>query len=204
MAVTFAVAGWVSDVIEAIGYLGLVLLMLVENLFPPIPSELILPFAGYEAATGEMQLVPAIGAATLGSVLGALILYAGGSTGGRAAILRWRRVLRISERDLDRAERWFDKHGWAVVLGARVVPLARSVVSVPAGTMRMGVLRFTVLTALGSGIWNTVLIGAGWTLGHNWDAISGPIGVAGKVVLALLVLALVALAVVWWRRPRPT
>jgi membrane protein DedA with SNARE-associated domain len=202
--VTFAVTGWVSDVIEAIGYLGLVLLMLVENLFPPIPSELILPFAGYEAATGAMQLVPAVAAATLGSVLGALVLYVAGSTGGRAAILKWRRVLRISERDLDRAERWFDKHGWAVVLGARVVPLARSVVSVPAGTMRMGVLRFTLLTALGSGIWNTVLIGAGWMLGHNWEAVSGPVSAAGKVVLVLLVLALAALAVVWWRRPRPT
>jgi len=171
------------DALVGAGYAGLIAIMIVENLFPPIPSEIVLPLAGYEVARGELTYAGTVAAATLGSLVGALLLYALGRWGGRPAIARWGRLLRIGPDELARAESWFGRWGDWVVLGARLVPGARSVVSIPAGTMQMPVWRFAALTTLGSLAWNAVLIGAGWALGDNWDAISGWIGGASKVVL---------------------
>jgi membrane protein DedA with SNARE-associated domain len=178
------------DALETAGYGGLIAVMIVENLVPPIPSELVLPLAGYEVSRGELTFVATVAAATLGSLVGALILYAIGRWGGRPAIDRWGRRLHVGPQQIDRAETWFARWGDWVVLGARLVPGARSVVSIPAGTMRMGVARFTALTTLGSAIWNTVLIGAGWALGDNWEAMTGWVGSASKVVLVVAVLAI--------------
>lgn len=181
------------DALVSAGYAGLIAVMIVENLFPPIPSELVLPLAGYEVSRGELTFVATVAAATLGSLAGALILYALGRWGGRPAIERWGRRMRVGPKELDRAEVWFARWGDWVVLGARLVPGARSVVSIPAGTMRMGVWRFAALTTLGSAVWNSVLIGAGWALGDNWDAISGWVGGASKVVLVAAVLGVAGL-----------
>ena len=177
------------DALTKAGYGGLTAVMIVENLFPPIPSEIVLPLAGYEVSRGELTFLATVAAATLGSLLGALILYALGRWGGRAAIGRWGRRLRVGPEQLDRAEDWFSRWGDWVVLGARLVPGARSVVSIPAGTMRMSVGRFIALTTLGSAIWNAVLIGAGWALGDNWEAISGWVGGTSKVLLVIAVVA---------------
>ncbi len=117
------------------------------------------------------------------------MLYGLGRWGGRALVLRYGGWLRVSEVDIDRAEGWFAQHGDLVVLGARVVPFARSVVSVPAGTSRMPLLRFTVLTTIGSAVWNAVLIGAGYALGANWDRVRGWIGSYSDVVLVVVVAA---------------
>jgi len=181
------------DALVSAGYAGLIAVMIVENLFPPIPSELVLPLAGYEVSRGELTFVATIAAATLGSLIGALLLYAVGRWGGRPAILRWGRFLRVGPAELHRAEHWFDRWGDWVVLGARMVPGARSVVSIPAGTMRMGTVRFVLLTTLGSAIWNTLLIGLGYELGANWDEISGWVGGASKVVLVAAVLGVAGL-----------
>lgn len=183
------------DTLTGAGYLGLIAVMIVENLFPPIPSELVLPLAGYEVSRGELTFVMTVAAATLGSLVGALVLYALGRWGGRPAIERWGRRMRLGPRELDRAEAWFARWGDWVVLGARLVPGARSVVSIPAGTMRMGVVRFTLLTTLGSAVWNSVLIGAGWALGDNWDAVSGWVGGASKIVLIAAVVGIAGLVV---------
>ena len=180
-----------ADVLAALGSFGLLFLMLAENLFPPIPSEAILPLAGFLVGRGELGGVQAVAAATAGSVLGALILYALGRWGGRAVVLRYGRVLRVTEHDLDRAEGWFDKYGDAVVFFARMVPLARSVVSIPAGMLEMPVWRFTLLTTLGSTLWNTLLVGAGWFLGANWERVSA---IVGSISNAVLIVALVAIA----------
>lgn len=188
------------DVIRQLGYPGLFLLLVAENLFPPIPSEAILPVAGFLADRGEMAFWFAVAAATLGSVAGALVLYVLGRSGGRPVVLRHGRLLRIRPEDLDRAESWFARWGDAVVLGARVVPLARSVVSVPAGCLRMGIVRFTVLTAIGSALWNTALVGAGWWLGHEWERVSEVVGSASRVVLVMVVIAVLAGAAWLWRR----
>ena len=146
----------------------LALLILFENLFPPITSELLLPLAGSRVASGDFDYLPAVLAATIGSVVGALVLYALGRFGGRRLLLRHGRVLRLDERRLDRADDWFDAHGPKLVLLGRLVPGVRSVVSVPAGLSEMPVGRFLALTALGSAVWNAVLIGAGWALGSRW------------------------------------
>jgi hypothetical protein len=116
------------------------------------------------------------------------ILYSQGRWGGRALVLRHGGKLRVSAGDLDRAEGWFARYGDAVVLGARVVPFARSVVSIPAGTSRMPPVRFAVLTALGSAAWNAVLIGAGYALGANWDRVSGWLGAYSDVVLVVVAI----------------
>jgi membrane protein DedA with SNARE-associated domain len=192
---------WIFDVISTLGYLGLALLLVAENLFPPIPSEIVLPLAGFVVGRGDLGFWPALLAATAGSVVGALILYALGRYGGRGLVLRYGQWLRVSAKDLERAEGWFRRYGDWVVLGARVVPLARSVVSIPAGTMKMSLLRFTVLTALGSGVWNALLIGAGVSLGANWTRIQDWVGSYSDVVLVLLAgAAAVFLVVRHWRK----
>ena len=177
---------WIFQVISALGYLGLALLLVAENLFPPIPSEVVLPLAGFVVGRGDLGFLQALVASTTGSVAGALILYTLGRYGGRGLVLRYGSWLHVSAEELGRAEGWVRRYGDGVVLGARVVPLARSIVSIPAGTMKMSLLRFTLLTALGSGVWNALLIGAGVALGANWTSISGWIGSYSDVALILL------------------
>jgi membrane protein DedA with SNARE-associated domain len=195
-----SLAAWVADVIQASGYPGVALLMFAENLFPPIPSEVILPLAGFLVNQGELRFVPALVVATVGSLAGALVLYALGRWGGRTLVLRYGRLLRVREADLDRADAWFDRYGEAVVLLGRMVPGVRSLVSIPAGLAKMPVKRFVVLTVLGSGAWNTLLIGAGWQLGENWYRLSGVVGSVSNAVLAIL--AVVVLVMWWWRGSR--
>jgi len=189
------IGAWVLDVIAALGYLGLALLLVAENLFPPIPSEVVLPLAGFLVGRGDLIFWQALLASTFGSVTGALILYALGRYGGRKLVLRYGKFLHVDEDGLDRADGWFRRYGDWVVLFARVVPLARSVVSIPAGTMKMPAIRFTVLTALGSLAWNTLLIGAGVILGANWQRVEAWIGSYSNVVLAAAALAAATLLV---------
>jgi membrane protein DedA with SNARE-associated domain len=194
-----SLAAWVQDVIQSFGYAGVALLMLVENLFPPIPSEVILPLTGFLIEEGSLMFLPALVVATTGSLVGALIIYALGRWGGRELILRHGRVLRLKEADLDRADDWFDRYGGAVVLFGRMVPGVRSLLSVPAGLSEMPLGRFVLLTTLGSGAWNALLIGAGWLLGENWSRVAGVVGSVSNVVLAILAIAAVILGVWWWR-----
>ena len=189
------VGQWVLDVIGALGYIGLALLLVAENLFPPIPSEVVLPLAGFLVGRGDLSLWGAIFAATFGSVAGALVLYGLGRWGGRRLVLRYGQWLRVDEKGLKDAEGWFRRYGDWVVLFARVVPVARSIVSIPAGTMKMPMLRFVLLTTLGSAVWNSILIGAGVVLGANWQAVEGWMGsysdvvlIAGTVAVALFLL----------------
>jgi membrane protein DedA with SNARE-associated domain len=200
--VSESLAAWVADVIQASGYLGVALLMFAENLFPPIPSEVILPLAGFLVNQGELRFVPALVVATVGSLAGALVLYALGRWGGRTLVLRYGRLLRVRETDLDRADAWFDRYGEAVVLLGRMVPGVRSLVSIPAGLSEMPVKRFVVLTVLGSGAWNTLLIGVGWQLGENWSRLSGVLGSVSNAVLAILAVATIVLVMWWWRGSR--
>ncbi len=194
--------GWIADLIDAFGALGVALLMALENLFPPIPSELILPFAGFLVARGELGFLPVLVASTAGSLFGALVLYALGRWGGRNLILRYGRFLRVKEADLDRAEGWFDRYDEWVVLFGRMVPGVRSVVSIPAGMLGTPFVRFVLLTTAGSAAWNALLLGAGWYLGDNWQQIADIVGSASNVVLVLVAVALVSAAVWWWRRAR--
>ena len=175
-------------------------LILLENLFPPIPSELLLPLAGSRVASGEFDFLPAVLAATLGSVTGALLLYAIGRIGGRPVLLKWGRVLRLDQRRLDRADDWFDRHGPKIVLLGRLVPGVRSVVSVPAGLSEMPVPRFVLLTALGSLVWNAALIGGGWALGNRWRDATHLVESVDVYLYAAV--AALALAAYGWHRAR--
>lgn len=177
------------DTIQALGYIGLALILLIENLFPPIPSELVLPLAGFLVSTGELSFWGAVAAATFGAVVGAWILYGLGRWGGRPVILRYGHILRVSESDLERADGWFERYGDWVVLVARIIPVARSIVSIPAGTTHMPLLRFTILTLIGTGVWNIILIYAGTILGENWQTVSDW---ASRYSDAILILAIVA------------
>jgi membrane protein DedA with SNARE-associated domain len=197
-----SLAAWVQEVIQSFGYAGVAFLMLAENLFPPIPSEVILPLTGFLVEQGSLVFLPALVVATVGSLVGALVLYALGRWGGRELILRHGRVLRLKEADLDRADGWFDRYGGAIVLFGRIVPGVRSLVSIPAGLSEMPLGRFVLLTALGSGVWNTLLIGLGWLLGENWPRVAGVLGSVSDVVLALLVVAAFVLGLWLWRRRR--
>ncbi len=185
-------AQWVLDVVSALGYLGLALLLIAENLFPPIPSEVVLPLAGFLVGRGDLNLWGALVAATTGSVLGAVVLYSLGRWGGRRLVLRYGSWLRVDEESLDRAEGWFRHYGDVLVLFARVVPIARSIVSIPAGTAKMPLVRFAILTGIGSAIWNALLIGAGVFLGANWSMVQNWIGSYSNAVLILAAVAVAA------------
>jgi membrane protein DedA with SNARE-associated domain len=190
---------WVRQLVTAGGYPALGVLVFLENLFPPIPSEVILPLAGFYVSSGELTFIGAVLAATAGSVAGALVIYGLARFGGRALLLRHGRWLRIRESDLDRADDWFDRHGAIVVLVGRLVPGARSLVSIPAGLSEMPLGRFVALTALGSTLWNAALVGAGWGLGRSYEKVGGIVGPVGTGVTVAIIAAVL---VVWWRRRR--
>ncbi|HYH60447.1 MAG TPA: DedA family protein [Solirubrobacterales bacterium] len=196
-----AISDLARDAVTAAGYPGLFAAMVAENLFPPIPSELVLPLAGFEAHDGNLVFVWALLAATAGSLVGALILYAIGRYGGRPVVYRYGRVLRVTDADLDRADAWFDRWGTWVVLGARVIPIARSLVSIPAGMSEMPLGRFVALTTLGSLVWNFVLIGAGYQLGANWEDVTDIVE-RYSTVMKVAAVAAVVLFVVWVVRRR--
>jgi membrane protein DedA with SNARE-associated domain len=164
--------GWVTSVIEALGPLGVGLLVALENLVPPVPSEIVLALAGYLAGEGRANVFVMGVAATVGSVVGALALYWLGAALGEERLKRWLdRIPLVDADDLDRADRWFERYGnWAVLFG-RMVPVVRSLVSVPAGANHMPIGRFLALTTLGSGIWNSIFIGLGYALGSRWQQI---------------------------------
>jgi len=192
----------VTDIIDRLGYVGVALLVALENLFPPIPSEIVLPFAGFVARDGRATFVGMVLAATIGSLVGAWILYGVAAAIGPERldrfVLRHGRWLRIDAADIDRAERWFDRRATVAVLVGRCVPLIRSLVSIPAGFRRMRLSTFTVCTAIGSLIWNVGLIGAGYVLRDNWDSVEPWL----DAVQYAVILAVVGLLgwFVWSRR----
>ena len=194
---------WVTDVIDALGYGGVVFLIALENVFPPIPSEAILPLAGFQAGQGNFALPVLVLAATVGSVIGALILYgvahAIGERRVRALVDRFGRWLTIGQDDIDRAERWFDRHGRSVVFFGRLVPIVRSLVSLPAGWRRMPLGQFVLYTTLGSTIWNGALIGLGWVLGDRWEQVGGYVSQLQNLVIVVVVAAVAWF--LWKRRP---
>jgi membrane protein DedA with SNARE-associated domain len=197
---TAAITDAVEGLIEEVGYLGLVVIMALEHVFPPIPSEVVLPLAGFEIASGRFSFAAALAASTAGSLIGASTLYVIARRGGRPMILRFRRALRIDEADLARAEERFRHHtAWMVVLG-RMVPGLRSAVSLPPGLLRMPFGRYLLLTLIGSLVWNAALLFAGQQLGSQWEEVGHLVEpVARWVLLTIIPLTLVGL---WIRRRR--
>jgi membrane protein DedA with SNARE-associated domain len=201
-----SLATWVQDVIEQLGYLGVALLVVLENVFPPIPSEIVLPFAGFVAQRGSDSVVLMILAATVGSVIGALIMYWIAAVIGderlNAFTRKFGKWVQIREADLTRAEEWFDRHAVSAVLVGRCVPLIRSVVSIPAGFRRMKLVPYITYTFLGSLVWNIALVGAGAILGENWERVEPVVAAFQWIVIVLVVAAVARLAYTFFRRRR--
>jgi membrane protein DedA with SNARE-associated domain len=201
-----SLATWVQDVIEQLGYLGVALLVVLENVFPPIPSEIVLPFAGFVAQRGSDSVVLMILAATVGSVIGALIMYWIAAVIGderlHAFTRRFGKWVQIREADLTRAEEWFDRHAVSAVLVGRCVPLIRSVVSIPAGFRRMKLVPYIAYTFLGSLAWNIALVGAGAILGENWERVEPVVATFQWIVIVVILAGIARLAYTFFRRRR--
>ena len=200
----------VTQIYSSVGYLGVALWVAIESVIIPIPSELVLPFAGFlvgegraiEPLTGQpwnVILVTLFG--TVGATLGALVAYAIGMFGGRPVIERWGRYLGITPEDLDRADDFFDRHGNAAAFFGRMVPVIRSLVSFAAGIAHMPLGRFVVFTFLGSLPWTLLLVVAGVVMGANWEEIGGILKRFEYLVLAIL--AVIALLWIWFRIVKP-
>ncbi|GAA3169507.1 hypothetical protein GCM10010451_17510 [Streptomyces virens] len=191
------VAGWAADLVDAMGAPGAGLAVALENLFPPLPSEIILPLTGFAAGQGVISLFSALFWTTLGSVVGAAVLYGVGALFGRERMHAiWARLPLVKTSDLERTEEWFARHGTKAVLLGRMVPIFRSLISVPAGLERMPLPTFLTLTAVGSLAWNAVLVLSGYWLGEQWDTVGEHVGVVSKAVLVLVVAALALYVVV--------
>jgi membrane protein DedA with SNARE-associated domain len=201
-----SLATWVQDVIEQLGYLGVALLVVLENVFPPIPSEIVLPFAGFVAQRGSDSVVLMILAATVGSVIGALIMYWIAAVIGDERLhvftRKFGKWVQIREADLTRAEEWFDRHAVSAVLVGRCVPLIRSVVSIPAGFRRMKLIPYIAYTFLGSLVWNIALVGAGAMLGENWERVEPVVATFQWIVIVLIVVVAARLVYTFFRRRR--
>jgi membrane protein DedA with SNARE-associated domain len=196
---------WVTDIVDRLGYLGVAFLVALESVFPPIPSEIILPLAGWVAGRGDANFFGMVAAATVGSLVGAWILYGISAAIGPERLHRFiaknGRWFGVKESDLARAEDWFDRRSTYAVLFGRCVPLIRSIVSVPAGFRRMPIVKFTLATIAGSLVWNFALIGGGALLGDRWEQLGDYVAIFQWLVIVLIVAAVGWF--VWTRLIRP-
>jgi membrane protein DedA with SNARE-associated domain len=187
---------WVTDLMHTAGAPGAALAIALENIFPPLPSEVFLPLAGFTAAQGKMSLLDAILWTTFGSVAGAVLLYWIGAMLGRDRIRRIAtRMPLVRVSDVDRTEAWFLRNGYRAVFFGRMIPVFRSLISIPAGIERMRMAPFLAYTAVGSLLWNTALILAGYLLGDNWHLVEQYLGIASKAVMVLAGVAVVIFVV---------
>jgi membrane protein DedA with SNARE-associated domain len=200
------VFGWIAQLIERTGYLGVALLMFLENVFPPIPSELIMPMAGFTAARGDLRFIGIVIAGTAGSVAGALLWYYVGKLVTTRRIKAWAqkhgRWLTLKPDDVDKASAWFEKHGGKAVLIGRLVPTVRTLISVPAGIFGMGVRKFLALTLLGSGLWSTALTAAGYLLEDRYEQVGRYLNPVATGIIAIIVLVYFYRLVTWRKGAR--
>jgi membrane protein DedA with SNARE-associated domain len=182
---------WIIGFIESSGYFGIAVLMLLENVFPPIPSELVLPFAGYVAATGKLQPVGVLVAAVLGSLLGALPWYFAGRKLGHGGLQRFAqkhgRLLTLAPEDIDRAQDWFKRHGPSSVGFGRLVPAVRSVISMPAGVGRMPMASFLFWSLIGTTVWSGVLLAVGYVLQSRYEEVKDVVEWITRGIVAFMI-----------------
>ncbi|MGL6008342.1 MAG: DedA family protein [Culicoidibacterales bacterium] len=196
----------IISILNQFGYLGIALLIAIENVFPPIPSEVILTFGGFLTTTTDLTLVGVILAATLGAIIGAFFLYWIGSllTTERLTTFlqnRWVRRLSFQTDDIHKTIAWFDQYENKAVFFGRFIPVIRSLISIPAGIARMNRALFLLYTTLGSLIWNTVLAGLGAGLGESWQIIATSISISSRIILIILILIFaVGLFILWKKR----
>ena len=182
---------WVTRLIEQSGYLGVAFLMFLETIFPPIPSEVIMPVAGVAAAKGKLSFTLSVLSGTAGAMLGNIVWYLAARALGhdrlQPIVRRYGKWLTLDWKDVERAHRWFDAHGIAFVLLGRLIPTVRSLVSIPAGLLDMRFRNFVIASTIGTAIWTGILAGAGYKLQENFRDIGKVIGPASNVILGTLV-----------------
>lgn len=194
---------WITSLMESLGAPGAGVAVALENVFPPVPSEVVLPLAGFAAGQGKISLFAAILWTTAGSVVGALVLYGLGRWLGIERMRRLAaRVPLLDESDVDRADEWFDRHGNKAVFIGRMVPVVRSLISIPAGVSGMPVGRFALYTAAGSLVWNSALVVSGYALGDNYQLIDRYLGWVSTAVVVLLAGALAWFVITRLRKAR--
>ena len=191
---------WSEKIMMGMGYPGIFLIMLLECVFPPIPSEVVMPLAGFLVSQGQFNFWLVMLSGTLGSLAGALVLYYLGVWADEAILRNWVRKhgrwIQVNEADIDRVQKWFTRHGQSVIFFGRMVPIIRSLISIPAGMERMRMGKFIFYTVSGSIIWNVLLTYGGMLLGENWSIIINWLDIYQNVVLVILVVLLVAF-IVW-------
>lgn len=202
------IENWVTDIMEKLGYLGVYLMMVLENVFPPIPSEIVLPFGGFLTTYTDLTVLGVVVAATAGSVIGAMILYSIGMLLDierlERIVDRWGHILRLKKEDVRKADAWFDKYGYWTVLFCRMVPIVRSLISIPAGMAQMNFWLFLLFTTIGTIMWNIILITLGAALGANWQNIIGFMNLYKDFVYAALIIGTILFIIwlIWKKRKR--
>lgn len=189
----------IVEIMNNFGYIGICLLIMIENVFPPIPSELILTFGGFMTISSNMTIIGCIIASTIGSLLGACILYYLGKILNKERLIKivnskYGKLLRIKTKDIESADKWFDEKGNKTVFFCRFIPIVRSLISIPAGMSEMPFLKFTIYTLFGSLIWNTALILVGALAGDKKDIILSIIDKASNIVLIIIVIVFIIFA----------
>lgn len=199
------ISEWVLSIMAKFGYFGIVFAMFAENVFPPIPSEVIMPAAGFAASRGDFNLILVILAGTLGASLGALPLYYLGRVFDEERLVafaeKYAKYMLVKPDDITSANDWFDKHGKTAVFFGRMVPGVRSLISIPAGMNNMPLLPFLTLTALGSSIWTAVLTLAGYYLGQNYEIIEGALAPYSKGFGLLVIVIIIGWLIKRRRQP---
>ena len=198
---------FILHIIEQFGYFGVFFLILIENVFPPIPSEVILLFSGFFSSYNSLSVFYMILASTLGSFLGAIILYYIGKIFNKERLKkivngRFGKILFLKENDIDKADEWFDNKGNKSVFFCRFVPIVRSLISIPAGMSEMPMGKFIIYTICGSMIWNTVLICLGYRLGSNWEYVLTILDKYQMVVIVILVIIFGYVIIKFYRKKR--
>lgn len=197
---------WLTTIMNEYGYLGILFLIALENIFPPIPSEVILTFGGFMTTTSSLSIVGVVIAATIGSVIGALVLYIIGRQLEVARLEkivgRWGHLLRVKIEDVHKADAWFDKYGAWTVFFCRFVPLIRSLISVPAGMSKMNIGIFLLFTIVGTSIWNLVLVYLGASVGASWGEIVEYMEIYSKVIYAGLLILILFVLYIFIKRTR--
>ena len=193
---------WISNIMVSLGYWGIGLLMFLENLFPPIPSELIMPLAGFTISQGRMEFAPAIFAGVLGTMLGALPWYYAGKLLGDERLQSWAdkygKWISVTGKDIQKVNNWFNRYGKQAVFFGRLVPGIRTLISIPAGINGMDLLSFLLYSTIGTLLWVGLLTVGGFVLGDNYEAIEIYIGPLSKIVLEILVAGFI----IWVVRKR--
>lgn len=195
---------WITSIMNEFGYIGILLLIALENIFPPIPSEVILTFGGFMTTTSDLSILGVVIFSTIGSVIGAIILYGIGRLIDvdrmEKIIEKWGHILRLTKEDIHKANDWFNKFGVWTVFFCRFVPLIRSLISIPAGMSHMNFGIFLILTTVGTLIWNVVLVNIGAAVGDSWESIVGYMDIYSNFVYAILALLFIVFIVLFIRK----